>query len=343
MCPDGQVYNLHVEGTETYVAEGRVVHNCHTAPADSFYRVIMQMKNAYYRVGLSGTPLARGDEKSLYAIAAIGKVVHRVRTQLLIERGVLAKPTVRMITVTTPSIRPTWQGVEGECIVRNTRRNLALASIAKRATKPAFLFVSQIAHGKNLAKILINAGISAEFVWGNHSVEYRKSLIRRMVQGHFEVLVCSSVFNEGIDVPELRATINGGGGKSVIATYQRLGRGMRVERKTDGTVAEGGDQFEVWDILDKGNKWTERHAQARQSAYAAEGYATFVEPEFQAPKSGRVSAQIIQSGGAGDAFPHKAKALLVSPSGVSDEGLEVLKRIHVTPKAGGAPEGRQRT
>lgn len=31
LCPDGKVYNLEVEGTHTYVAEGLVVHNCHEA------------------------------------------------------------------------------------------------------------------------------------------------------------------------------------------------------------------------------------------------------------------------------------------------------------------------
>lgn len=31
VCPDGLVYNVEVEGTHTYVAEGFVVHNCHEA------------------------------------------------------------------------------------------------------------------------------------------------------------------------------------------------------------------------------------------------------------------------------------------------------------------------
>jgi len=32
LCPDGLVYNLEVEGTHTYLAEGVVVHNCHKFP-----------------------------------------------------------------------------------------------------------------------------------------------------------------------------------------------------------------------------------------------------------------------------------------------------------------------
>ncbi len=78
-------------------------------------------------------------------------------------------------------------------------------------------------------------------------------------------------------MPSLRSVIVGGGGKSIIATLQRLGRGMRVDRKADGTIHEGGSVFEVWDILDKGNKWLEKHARVRMNAYAGEGYETFIE------------------------------------------------------------------
>jgi superfamily II DNA or RNA helicase len=266
-------------------AEGLIVDECHTLPASTFYRLAMQTKSAYYRVGLSGTPLARGDKKNPYLYGAIGKPIYRVKSQLLIDRGVLAKPTVRLVTCTQQSLRPTWTGVQGELIVRSKVRNGVVLGMAQRAKKPGFVFVQQVEHGKQLAKALTNAGIPSEFVWGNHSIDYRKSLIKRLEQGHFEMLVCSTVFNEGIDVPALRSVVNGGGGKSLIATFQRLGRGMRVDRKADGSVHEGGDEFEVWDVLDKGNKWLERHARMRQSAYASEGYATFVEPEPPQPSS----------------------------------------------------------
>lgn len=260
-------------------AQGLIIDETHVLPADTFYAVAMRTGNAFYRFGLSGTPLARGDRKSLLALAALGPVIHRVKTETLIERGILARPTVRLITVTQISKRPTWQGVYAECIVKGQARNAALVAIAKRATYPAFLFVQQVEHGKALAKALTNAGIPSEFVWGSHSLAYRKSLIRRMLAGHFEILVCSSVFQEGIDVPELRSVIVGSGGKSIIATLQRLGRGMRVDRKGDGTVRDGGDRFEVYDIADKGNKWLERHSRGRLNAYTAEGFETFIEAE----------------------------------------------------------------
>ncbi len=261
-----------------YGAEAIAVDECHTAPAETFNAILMKTKRAYYRVGLSGTPLARGDAKSQHAIAALGPVVHRIRAEVLIQAGVLARPTVRMVTLDQDSACPTWTGVYGALIARSARRNAVVIGMTKRATKPAFVFIEQVEHGRLLVKQLFQAGMKAEFVFGTHSLDYRKSLIKRLVQGHFDVIVCSRVFNEGIDVPELRACVNAGGMKSIIATLQRLGRGMRVDRKADGSVQEGGDKFEVWDVLDTGNKWTEKHARIRQSAYSNEGYETFVEP-----------------------------------------------------------------
>lgn len=259
-------------------AQGLIVDECHTAPAETYLAQLMRTKNAYYRVGLSGTPLARGDARSQYAIAAIGPIVYRIKPQLLIDRGVLAAPTVRMATVEQHTGRVTWQGAYSDLVVRSKARNARVVKYTQRATKPAFVFIEQVEHGHQLVKDLHRSGITSHFVYGNHSIDYRKSLIRRLVAGHFDVIVCSRVFNEGIDVPELRAVVNAGGMKSIIATLQRLGRGMRVDRNAAGEVREGGDKFEVYDILDKGNKWLERHANVRRDAYQNEGYALFVDP-----------------------------------------------------------------
>lgn len=259
--------------------EALLVDEAHTLPSTTFYNVAMTTRNAFYRVGLSGTPLARGDRRSLFTVAALGPVVYRVKAQLLIDRGVLAKPTVRFATVNQTGVFHQWSSAYSGLVVKSKKRNAVVAELAARAEKPGLLFVQHVEHGKQLVKDLHAAGVRAEFVWGAHSIEWRRSHIKRLVQGHFDVLVCSTIFNEGIDIPELRSVILGAGGKSVIAALQRAGRGMRIDRDAQGAVREGGDTFEVWDIMDTGNKWTERHAKDRLGAYQAEGYQAFVEPE----------------------------------------------------------------
>jgi superfamily II DNA or RNA helicase len=271
-------------------AEGIMVDECHVLPSETFWNVAMKTPNAYFRIGLSGTPLARGDRKSLLAIAALGGVVYRIKAQELIDRGKLAKPRIELYEFRQQSKHKSWPTVKKRSIVENQKRNELVVKLAKRATKPAFLFVTEIKHGKTLEKMLWKAGMSAGFVWGSHSTQWRDDAVKQLVQSRLEVLVTSTIFQEGVDVPELRSVIIACGGKSVIAALQRIGRGMRVERDADGNVVEGGDTFEVYDIADggcrckvdseygmhKGCEWLEKHTRFRTAAYASEGFETTV-------------------------------------------------------------------
>lgn len=245
--------------------EGVVGDEAHTAAADSYGQVLMATRNARWRIGLSGTPLARGDRKNVLVMAPFGPVIHRVTATDLVGRGVLARPKVRMVPVEQDGEGwPTYQGAYGALVARSTARNRALVETAMRCEKPAFLFVKEVDHGKALTKYLQRAGVKAEFVWGAYSADWRKNLVKQLERGALDVVVCSVVFQEGVDVPSLRSVINGAGSKSVIATIQRAGRGIRKD--------EGKDEFTIYDIEDRGNKWLEEHAKERLAAYRREGY-----------------------------------------------------------------------
>jgi len=249
--------------------QGIIVDEAHTLPADSFWRVIMATKNAYYRVGMSGTPLARGDRRSVLTIAALGPVIYRVKARTLIDLGILAEPQIHLWPLVQLSGKKTWPGVYRECVVRSTKRNKRLVQIAKRCAKPALMFVKDIAHGKLQEKMLLKAGIKAEFCWGADSTAQRRAAVDRLEKRDVDVVVCSVVFQEGVDIPSLRSIIVAAGGASVIAALQRVGRGTRAT--TTKHV------FEVHDVLDQGDKWLTKHARERHSAYVAEGYNTSVE------------------------------------------------------------------
>jgi len=238
LCPGGIVYNLEVERTQTYIAEGRVVHNCHTLPAQSFLQVAMLTRSAYYRVGVSGTPLDRDDNRSIYAVATLGPVIYRIKADTLIDAGVLARPSIRMVHCTQRSDKPTWQGVYGESIVRSSARNNVIVDCAKVAKKPCLLFVKEISHGKQLEKMLLKAGIRCAFTWGNHSTDYRMSRVRDLVRGAIDVLICSVVFQEGLDVPELESVIVGSGGKCLGPDVLVLRYDGRMIRAADVCVGD---------------------------------------------------------------------------------------------------------
>lgn len=250
-------------------AQGIMCDESHTVAADTFQAVAYACTSAYFRFGFSGTPMDRGDSRSVLSLAALGPVVYRIKAEPLIAAGVLSRPRIRMATVTQPLAAP-FDEAYMRLIVHSKKRNERVVDIALVAAKPCFVFVEREEHGRVLQKLLAAAGAKAEFVYGKKKVEERKRLARDAV-ARGAILICSRVFQQGIDVPELASIVNAAGYESTIATIQRLGRGMRV--------TEGKSEVEVWDFFDVGNEYLARHARTRRNTYAAQGYETVVEPE----------------------------------------------------------------
>lgn len=251
----------------------------HTLPADSFYQVAQSIP-AYWRIGVSGTPLARGDRKSLFSVAATGSIIYKIDAQLLIDRGFISRPHIQMVPCEQDSDASEWQKAEKELIVESKKRNNLVAQLAKVAPKPGLVFVKLKRHGLELTKLLTKQGIKVEFVWGEKATSQRDDAIRRLREGALDVIVCSVVFQTGTDIPEVKSMVVACGGKSEIATLQRIGRGMRVvkDEYTGETVK---DEFWVYDIMDRepknkanstGNRWNARHSRERFKAYTGVGH-----------------------------------------------------------------------
>lgn len=249
-------------------AKGVICDECHVVASTTFQDTVMRTPNAYWRVGLSGTPVQRTDRRSMLAVAAIGPVIYRLAPSKLIGDGVLAAPEIRMLEVHQNSTKATWQGVYGECIVRSVTRNKEVVRVAKVARKPCLVFVKELRHGRELATRMAKAGLRVEFAQGKHSSQWRDNLVKSLVRGGTDVLVTTVIMQEGIDIPSLESVVIASGGKSAIAALQRIGRGMRSDGGRKKT-------FEVWDFSDVGHKWLEKHTKERIKAYQADGY----EPE----------------------------------------------------------------
>ena len=245
-------------------AEGLGVDECHTMPANSFWRVVMRC-GAYYRFGYSGTPLDRTDQRSVLAIGALGPIIHRAHAEGLIRQGTIARPVIRLVEV-AHEVEPgqTWAEVYEQCVISSAHRNALVLQVAMRAARPCLLFVRSIAHGRAL-EVLLGRRMQVAFVWGNASTDQREEAVKHLVRGEVDVLITSAVFEAGVDIPSVRSVVVASGGKSTIAALQRVGRGLRVT--ADKT------EVEVWDFADEGHRWLQRHTAARKRAYRREGYA----------------------------------------------------------------------
>jgi superfamily II DNA or RNA helicase len=225
--------------------------------------------------------LSRGDRRSLFSVATTGSVIYKVDVQMLIKRKFVAQPHIQMVECTQNSSCGTWRTSYTTNIVKSKKRNAIVANVAAFAPKPGLVFVREKKHGKELEKLLKDKGISCEFVWGEKKTHEREAAIQRLRDGELDIIVCSVVFQTGTDIPEVQSMVIACGGKSEIGTLQRIGRGMRILRDSEGNVIK--DHFYVFDILDKalrgpgrGNRWNVKHSQERFKTYRSVGHEVTV-------------------------------------------------------------------
>lgn len=260
--------------------EGVMFDEAHLAGGPEVRRVLDALPNAAWRYGFSGTPTGRGDHKNLHVIGAFGPVIHRVDAAELVAKGVIAAAKVRLVPVRHTPVNGEWRDVYETAVVRDPDRLEVLVGEIVAAPKPAFVFVTALAHGRAVEDALLAAGIQAEFVWGEKSPQQRAAALDRLRTGIVEVIVTNKIMQEGVDVVGLRGVVYGAGGKSVIAQLQSLGRGSRAtEGKSDFAMVD------VWDV-DCGcmgkDHWScrvlRRHAAQRRETYEREGYEVTCDP-----------------------------------------------------------------
>lgn len=248
-----------------------IIDETQHASADTWFQ-IAQLCPAVFRFGFSATP-KKGklwEDRRLNGI--VGKNIYTVEKSLLVERGTLAAPTMYLIDDPAlkkcPMIRTMdYHEAFTLGILEFRRYNKAVARIARHVMKkgkPPLVLSHRVGHLKLLARILDHNNVPNVILHGEHSADYREQVKQRFVDGEEFVLLASTVFDEGVDIPNIRVVILAGGGKSLVAFNQRVGRGMRI-KKEDNTLS-------VIDFTHKSSKLLAKHARERLKMFEADGF-----------------------------------------------------------------------
>lgn len=99
------------------------------------------------------------------------------------------------------------------------------------------------------------------YISGQDPTARRRRIVQLYRDGKIDVLIASTILDEGFDAPATRFLVLAGGGKAEHRQAQRIGRGMRSSEAKDGLV--------VVDFLDRG-KYLGAHARQREKAYRRE-------------------------------------------------------------------------
>ena len=107
-----------------------------------------------------------------------------------------------------------------------------------------------------------------DFLSGRDYTDVRVGTINDMREGKIDLLIASTIADEGLDIKRLTAVILAGGGKSSTRALQRIGRVLRpYEGKTQAYVVDFNDQ----------SKYLKEHSEKRKKIYQTENKFTLLE------------------------------------------------------------------
>lgn len=270
----------------------------HHASSDTLYQVCMYC-GANIRIGLTGTDKEESPVEARRMEAALGPTIYRLRSETLIDRGILARPTIyfvtddsifgkwisnkwkkdslgrtlrkvgddRGITRIKEDPRVAYQKDYDQAIVRNPLFNHALAGLVKHLNHegiPPLLLSPRTEHLWEIASECKKEKVAFRLVEGETNTFRRTASLKAYNEKQNFALLSSPVFDEGVDAPQVGSVILAGGGKSRTKLLQRIGRGLRPKA--------GMNRLVVIDFSFSNHKSGLQHAMARLQEYQAEGF-----------------------------------------------------------------------
>lgn len=204
-----------------------------------FFKISAMLPNAFMRWGLTATPFMKDSYSNLLLSGATGDLLHEVTSRYLIDRGFLTAPEVRIITVPKfEKVPHGWPDCYDQGIVLNNKRNDIIAKEYFNIPKPCLIMCSRVGHAE-----ILQRKTNLDILTGSDSAEVRAIVVKKLRENKIGGVICTTIFDEGIDIPELRSIILAGAGKSNIKQLQRIGRGLRkAERKNKVVVIDFHDE-----------------------------------------------------------------------------------------------------
>jgi len=95
---------------------------------------------------------------------------------------------------------------------------------------PALVIVRRISIAQKLSELLNESGIIADWVSSKTNLDERMQKIEALKNGKIQVLISTSLADEGLDIPNLSMVVLLTQGKSRIKLVQRIGRVMRPSK-----------------------------------------------------------------------------------------------------------------
>ena len=243
------------------------VDEAHHVAGNQYGKVLSELLSPI-RIGFTATPLT-DKYKELVAEGHLGPVIGKLTIEEANVMGIFAKPKIKLISI--PEIQMIknlsgYKAIYNAAIINSNSRNLLIVNEVehcKEQGKTVLVMVKEIEHGTNLESLCIKLGIKVKFVRGSTNSDEREEIRSSLNKSKYDCVISTSVWREGVDIPNLDCVINACGGKSEIMTLQAIGRGLR---KTDDK-----EEVIIIDFLDP-YKYLALHTIQRLQIYVNSGW-----------------------------------------------------------------------
>lgn len=250
-----------------------IVDECHTVSTFNgmHAQFLKALPNAWVRVGLTGT-LPTDSEAKAALEGLIGPVIYRVEEKQLESMNIISYVSVRLIPVGEfKKIRDMkYKDAYVEGIVFSEMRNKTILSavsfLVNEEKRSVLVFVTRVEHGQNLEDLAREylSNLKVQFIQGKTEGEVRNVARKKLNAGELDVAITTTVWKQGVDIPELGAIVNAAGGKSEIQTLQVIGRGRRAGHRKNGLI--------LVDFVDRNSRYFADHFVKRFQLYLERGW-----------------------------------------------------------------------
>lgn len=264
-----------------------ICDEAHRVGANFYTDLCEACVNTDYRLGFSATPWREsGDDKVMEGL--LGPNIYQIKEQDLIDINILARPVYVEVPFKTPDTtynnynsrlgsyntkngKPDRNEVYNKAIVYNTQRNNFIVNLAlnylngksEDVNLPCLILIHYIEHGEILKNLFELKGLDVPLVYGKTPVKVRKALVEDLKSNKLDLVIASSVFNEGQDIPNLGLGILCGGGGSESRIIQQIGRFIRsYPNKEKGVfidIADSEGYYLYNNFLTRKNKVKEKY------------------------------------------------------------------------------------
>jgi superfamily II DNA or RNA helicase len=219
-----------------------IIDEAHHTPANMLKSLLLDSPNSI-RLGLSATPL-REDGRELEILGLLGKISYSIDyTELVKNNYLVPLQYIQFETMPSKVIKEEIQNInitKSYDVFSKTYSRLlrlfenspytnkqVIAKIKELNKYPALVIVRRISTAKKLSELMNQNGIIAEWVSSKSTLEERMEKIEALKNGKLQILISTSLADEGLDIPNLSLVVLLTQGKSRIKLVQRIGRVMR--------------------------------------------------------------------------------------------------------------------